>query len=55
MVALSAKRREEFGAELNEVGISTYLEKPIDPFAVVKEVLRQLDGTASRGSHPHGT
>lgn len=55
MVGLSAKKKEEFGSALEEVGIRSYLEKPIDPFAVVKEVLRSLDDAGPRGSRPGGT
>lgn len=45
MVALSAKKREEFGSAIEEVGITSYLQKPIDPFAVVREVLRRIGGS----------
>lgn len=54
MVGLSAKKREDFGSALDEVGILPYLEKPIDPFAVVKEVLRSLDGAHPGGSRSPG-
>lgn len=42
MIALSGVKREEFGSAVEEAGITAYLEKPLDPFEVVKEVLRQL-------------
>ena len=42
MVVLSAVKREELGAAVDEAGIVAYLEKPIDPFAVVREVLRHV-------------
>lgn len=42
MIALSGVKREEFGAAIEEAGIAAYLEKPLDPFEVVKEVLRHL-------------
>lgn len=42
MIALSAVKREEFGSALDDAGISAYLEKPIDPFAVVREVARRI-------------
>lgn len=50
MIALSAVKREEFGAALDEAGITTYIEKPVDPFAVVREVLRHVGGATPR--HP---
>lgn len=40
MIALSGVKREEFGSAIEEAGIIAYLEKPVDPFAVVREVLR---------------
>lgn len=45
MIALSAVKREQFGAAIDEAGIAAYLEKPIDPFAVVREVLRHAGGS----------
>lgn len=42
MVALSGVKHEEFGSAIEEAGITAYLEKPLDPFEVVKEVLRHL-------------
>ena len=44
MVVLSAVRREELGPAVEGAGIVAYLEKPIDPFAVVREVLRHVGG-----------
>lgn len=44
MIVLSGVKREEFGSAIEEAGITTYLEKPIDPFEVVKQVLRHLGG-----------
>ena len=44
MVVLSAVKREELGPAVDEAGIIAYLEKPIDPFAVVREVLRHVGG-----------
>lgn len=45
MIALSAVSREELGAAVEEAGITAYLEKPIDPFEVVREVLRHIGDT----------
>lgn len=42
MIALSAVKREEFGTAIEDAGITAYLEKPIDPFAVVREVARRI-------------
>lgn len=47
MIALSAVKREEFGSAIEDAGITTYLEKPIDPFGVVREVARRI-GSAGR-------
>ena len=44
MVVLSAVKRAELGPAVDEAGIVAYLEKPIDPFAVVREVLRHVGG-----------
>ena len=44
MVVLSAVKREELGPAVEEDGIVAYLEKPLDPFAVVREVLRHVGG-----------
>ena len=44
IVVLSAVRREELGPAVDEAGIVGYLEKPLDPFAVVREVLRHVGG-----------
>lgn len=53
MIALSGVPREEFGAAIEEAGITAYLEKPLDPFEVVREVLRHLGrGPATRPSDP---
>lgn len=48
MVALSAKPRDEFGSAVEEAGITGYLQKPVDPFVVVKEVLRRVGGSQPR-------
>lgn len=40
--ALTAHSRQELGEAAREAGIVAFLEKPIDPFAVVKEVMRQI-------------
>lgn len=44
MVVLSAVTREELGAAVDDLRIAAYLEKPIDPFVVVREVLRHVGG-----------
>lgn len=49
IIALSAVPRAEIAEELEKAGIIGYLEKPITPFSVVKEVLRRL-GNARRPS-----
>ncbi len=42
IVALTARSEEELGADAREAGIVAFLEKPIDPFAVVREVIRWI-------------
>lgn len=57
MIALSGVKREEFGSAIEEAGITAYLEKPVDPFEVVKQVLRHLGGDPSDTppeEHPPG-
>lgn len=54
MIALSGVKREEFGAAIEEAGITAYLEKPIDPFEVVREVLRHA-GVSQPLDAPPGT
>jgi CheY-like chemotaxis protein len=54
MVALSARKREELGSAVEEAGISAYLEKPVDPFVVVKEVLHRVGGSEPRIRKPDG-
>ena len=44
IVGLSAHKRDELGPAVEEAGLSGYLEKPVDPFVVVREVLRHLGG-----------
>lgn len=44
MIALSGVKRVAFGAAIEQAGITAYLEKPIDPFQVVREVLRHAGG-----------
>lgn len=48
MIALSAVKREEFGSAIEDAGITAYLEKPIDPFAVVREVARRIGSARAR-------
>lgn len=45
MIVLSALSRQELGPASSGIEITAYLEKPIDPFAVVREVIRHV-GTA---------
>jgi CheY-like chemotaxis protein len=45
IIVLSAVPRDELGTAAAEVGIRTYLEKPIDPFSVVRVVMKGI-GTA---------
>jgi response regulator RpfG family c-di-GMP phosphodiesterase len=45
IIVLSAVPRDELGTATAEVGIRTYLEKPIDPFSVVRVVMKGV-GTA---------
>lgn len=42
VIALTARSEEELGAAVRERGAVAYLEKPITPFAVVREVLQVL-------------
>lgn len=42
IVALTARSEEELGAAAREAGMVAFLEKPIDPFAVVREVIRWI-------------
>ena len=42
MIVLSAVAREDLGSAVERAGITAYLEKPITPFAVVREVLRRV-------------
>jgi CheY-like chemotaxis protein len=40
MVVLSAVQRDELGPEVERSGVGLYLEKPIDPFDVVRAVMK---------------
>lgn len=42
IVALTARSEAELGAAAREAGVVAFLEKPIDPFAVVREVIRWI-------------
>jgi two-component system, OmpR family, response regulator MprA len=56
IVGLSARPADEFGPAIEEAGIDAYLEKPIDPYAVVREVMRRIghaDGKVRR-AEPEG-
>jgi CheY-like chemotaxis protein len=51
IVGLSARPAAELGAAIEEAGIDAYVEKPVDPYAVVKEVMRRIghaDGKVRR-------
>lgn len=50
MIALSGVPRDSFGSAIEAAGITAYLQKPIDPFAVVREVLRHVGGPRPRVS-----
>lgn len=47
MLVLSAVPREDLGSAVERAGVTAYLEKPIDPFAVVREVIRRIGGPSS--------
>lgn len=42
VLLLSARSRSEFGDLEGELGVAGYLEKPIDPFLVMREVVRRI-------------
>lgn len=42
IVALSAHSPDEFGERVVEAELDAYLEKPIDPFTVVREAIRRI-------------
>lgn len=48
IVALTAHPQEELGDAARDAGMVGYLEKPIDPFAVVKEVVRRVGFASGR-------
>lgn len=49
IVILSAHLEEEMGEAAREAGADAYLEKPIDPFMVVREVLRRVGRAVNGG------
>lgn len=55
MIALSGVPSASFGAAIENAGITAYLKKPIDPFAVVREVLRHAGGPRRRVSAGDGS
>lgn len=50
IIALSAHSEQEFGDAARAAGMGAYLEKPIDPFAVAREVMRRLGHAQPDGS-----
>jgi CheY-like chemotaxis protein len=42
IVALSAHSRDAFGSRVEGAEVDAYLEKPVDPFKVVKETIRRI-------------
>lgn len=40
IILLSAVARDQLGEDITALGAAAYLEKPIDPFSVVREVMR---------------
>lgn len=42
MVALTAYSEDDLGDAAREAGVSAFLEKPLDPFSVVREVVRRI-------------
>jgi two-component system, OmpR family, response regulator ResD len=42
IIALSAHSSDEFGDRVEDARVDAYLEKPIDPFSVVREVIRRV-------------
>ena len=49
IVVLSAVPREELGPAVDAARVQAYLEKPIDPFAVVKAVMRVVGPAQGEG------
>lgn len=48
LIVLSAVSREDLGSAVERAGITAYLEKPINPFDVVKEVMRRVGAARPR-------
>jgi CheY-like chemotaxis protein len=42
IIVLSAHSADEFADRVEEAGVDAYLEKPMDPFTVVKEAMRRI-------------
>lgn len=49
IIVLSAVDRHQVGPEIDALDLSGYLEKPIEPLAVVREVIRRI-GVAQDGA-----
>lgn len=50
IIALSAHSSDEFGDRVEDARVDAYLEKPIDPFSVVKEVIRRVGLARASGA-----
>lgn len=58
IVVLSGGPRDQLEAEARAAGVQSYLQKPIDPFAVVREVARHIGyarGGGGAGAAEEGT
>lgn len=53
MIVLSALSREEVGDAAAEASGSVFLQKPVDPFAVVKEVMHHIGPAMYDRKHRH--
>lgn len=52
ILALSAHSEQELGPAAREAGMAAFLEKPIDPFAVTREVMRRIGYARPDGPTP---
>lgn len=50
IIALSAHSSDEFGDRVADARVDAYLEKPIDPFSVVREVIRRVGLARASGA-----
>lgn len=44
IIVLSAMARQDVSERLDAAGIAAYLEKPVDPYVVVRAVMREVGG-----------